>query len=184
MELNGALLARSGGLCELCGAAEGLSAFAVVGADTVAVLCSVCRVQVDSGADLQVSHWHCLQQSVWSSEPAVQVLSCRLLRRLAAEPWARELLDTLYLEDEVQVLVDADVRQELRPPTLDSNGAVLQAGDSVTLIKDLDVKGTGFTAKRGTAVRNISLSDNPEHIEGRVNGTRIVIVSKFVKRAS
>lgn len=53
----------------------------------------------------------------------------------------------------------------------------------MVIIKDLDVKGTSFTAKRGTTVRNISLTDNPEHIEGRVNGTRIVILTKFVKKA-
>ena len=51
------------------------------------------------------------------------------------------------------------------------------------LIKDLPVKGAGFTAKRGTAVRGISLvQDNPEHIEGRVEGQRIVILTKFVKK--
>jgi protein PhnA len=60
----------------------------------------------------------------------------------------------------------------------------LSAGDTVTLIKDLNVKGTNFVAKRGTAVRGISLvADNPEHIEGRVNGTRIVILAKFAKKS-
>jgi len=59
----------------------------------------------------------------------------------------------------------------------------LNAGDSVVLIKDLPVKGGGFTAKRGTAVRGISLvEDNPAHIEGRVEGQRIVILTEFVKR--
>ena len=46
---------------------------------------------------------------------------------------------------------------------MDCHGAALQTGDTVTLIKDLDVKGAKFTAKRGTAVRNISLTDNPEY---------------------
>ena len=50
------------------------------------------------------------------------------------------------------------------------------------LIKDLDVKGSSLTAKRGTAVRNIGLTSNPEHIEGRVDGQRIVILTKFVKK--
>jgi len=75
--------------------------------------------------------------------------------------------------------VDSGVRH------MDSNGAVLEAGDTVTLIKDLNVKGAGFTAKRGTAVRNISLvADNHEHIEGRINGQRIVILTQFVKRSN
>jgi protein PhnA len=59
----------------------------------------------------------------------------------------------------------------------------LQNGDSVVLIKDLKVSGGGFTAKRGTAVRRISLvHDNPEHIEGRVEGQQIVILTKYVKK--
>jgi protein PhnA len=67
---------------------------------------------------------------------------------------------------------------------VDSNGVVLETGDTVTLIKDLTVKGANFTAKRGTAVRRISLvADNPEHIEGRVNGQQIVILTKFVKKS-
>jgi len=50
-------------------------------------------------------------------------------------------------------------------------------------IKDLNVKGGGFMAKRGTVVRGISLAaNNPEHIEGRVNGQQIVILTQFVKK--
>ena len=51
-------------------------------------------------------------------------------------------------------------------------------------LKDLNVKGGGFTAKRGTAVRNISLvHDNHEHIEGRVNDQHIVILTQYVKKS-
>ena len=65
----------------------------------------------------------------------------------------------------------------------DSNGAVLSQGDTVTLIKDLPVKGAGFTAKRGTAVRGIALvPDDAGQIEGRVDGQRIVILTEFVKK--
>ena len=65
----------------------------------------------------------------------------------------------------------------------DSNGVVLQDGDSVVLIKDLDVKGAGFTAKRGAAVHNIKLVwDNAEHIEGRVENQHIVILTQYVKK--
>ncbi len=53
----------------------------------------------------------------------------------------------------------------------------------MVLIKDLPVKGAGFTAKRGTAVRGISLvHDNAGHIEGRVEGQRIVILTAFVRK--
>ena len=106
-----------------------------------------------------------------------------MLKRLAGEPWAQDTLDIVFLDEELKAWADAGSADGDVEPTLDANGAALQAGDTVTLIKDLNVKGTSFTAKRGTAVRNISLSDNPEHIEGRVNGTRIVIISKYVKKS-
>jgi protein PhnA len=131
------------------------------------------------------NHWRCLNDSMWSQVPAVQVMAWRVLKKLSVEPWAQDLLDMLYLEEDVQKWAEAGISEEDDDtiPTLDSNGSPLEAGDSVTLIKDLDVKGAGFTAKRGTAVRNISLTSNPEHIEGRVNGVRVVLVSKFLKKS-
>ena len=92
----------------------------------------------------------------------------------------------LYLDDETLAWAQATGEGQEDEDSIvhrDSNGNVLEAGDTVTLIKDLDVKGANFTAKRGTAVRNISLvPDNPEHLEGRVNGQQIVILTKFVKK--
>ena len=65
----------------------------------------------------------------------------------------------------------------------DVNGVVLSAGDSVVLIKDLKVKGGGFTAKRGTAVRRIALDrDNSKYIEGKVDGQTVVIITDYVKK--
>ncbi|PIP80013.1 MAG: PhnA domain protein, partial [Gammaproteobacteria bacterium CG22_combo_CG10-13_8_21_14_all_40_8] len=89
------------------------------------------------------------------------------------------------LEEDVRTWAEAGatVVNENAEPTRDSNGAELQAGDNVTLIKDLVVKGANFTAKRGTAVRNISLTDNPTQVEGRVNGVRIVLLTEFLKKA-
>jgi protein PhnA len=67
----------------------------------------------------------------------------------------------------------------------DSNGAILKAGDSVVLIKDLKVKGSSMVAKQGTAVRRISLDrDNPKYIEGKVGPTQIVIITDYVKKMS
>lgn len=61
--------------------------------------------------------------------------------------------------------------------------APAQAGDTVTLIKDLNVNGANFMAKRGTAAGNISLSsDNAEHFEDRLNGQQNVILTQFVKK--
>ena len=134
---------------------------------------------------MDMNHWRCLNDSMWSPVPAVQVMSYRMLKRLNGESWAQDLLDMLYLEDDLKAWGDAEVAGagDDVTPTLDSNGAVLNAGDTVVIIKDLNVKGTSFVAKRGTAVRNIALTSNPEHIEGRVNGTRIVILTCFVKKS-
>jgi protein PhnA len=117
---------------------------------------------------------------MWSEHSAVQVLAARMLGRLTDHDWARDLVDQLYLDDETQAWADNVAAQTDHK---DSNGAPLAAGDTVVLIKDLPVKGAGFTAKRGTAVRGISLvADNPAHIEGRVEGQRIVILTEFVKK--
>jgi len=67
-------------------------------------------------------------------------------------------------------------------PTVDCNGHVLQDGDSVALVKDLDVKGTSFVAKRGTVVRKIRLTDDPRNIEGRVNKVALVLKTEFLKK--
>jgi protein PhnA len=122
---------------------------------------------------------------MWSQVPAVQVLAWRQLKRLSVEPWAQDLLDMLYLEPELEAWAQAAIADEddASEPTLDSNGTRLQQGDSVTLIKDLEVKGAGFTAKRGTAVRDIRLTSNPKHIEGKVNGVQIVLVAAYLKKA-
>jgi protein PhnA len=61
--------------------------------------------------------------------------------------------------------------------------AILAEGDTVTLIKDLEVKGAGFTAKRGTIVKNIRLTDDARFIEGKINGSTIVLVAAFMKKA-
>ncbi len=125
---------------------------------------------------------------MWSQAPAVQVLAWRMLTRLGAEGWAQDLLEMLYLDEATLSWAQATGEGGGTVDGLehrDSNGAVLVAGDTVTLIKDLNVKGANFTAKRGTAVRGISLvADNPEHIEGRVNGQQIVILTKFVKKSN
>jgi len=66
----------------------------------------------------------------------------------------------------------------------DSNGNPLADGDSVTLTKDLKVKGTNVTLKRGTLVKNIRLTDADDEIEcntGKVKG--LVLRTEFLKKA-
>jgi len=64
----------------------------------------------------------------------------------------------------------------------DSNGATLLEGDTVTLIKDLKVKGSSLTLKRGTVVKKIRLTDNAEEIDCRINGTSLVLKTMFLKK--
>jgi protein PhnA len=68
--------------------------------------------------------------------------------------------------------------------TTDSNGNVLQNGDAVLVIKDLKVKGSSVTLKKGTKVKNIRLTDSPTEIEGAVDSVRgLVLKTEFVKKA-
>jgi len=68
--------------------------------------------------------------------------------------------------------------------TRDSNGNLLANGDTVLVIKDLKVKGSSVTLKKGTKVKNIRLTDNEEEIEGNVEGVRgLVLKTEFVKKA-
>jgi len=66
----------------------------------------------------------------------------------------------------------------------DANGAPLKDGDNVTLIKDLKVKGTSVTLKRGTLVKGIRLTDDPEEIDCKVEKVKgLVLRTEFVKKA-
>lgn len=191
MRIETDLQQRSACTCELCGATEGLAVYEVPptsdgSADEALLLCGICRAQIADPEQLEVHHWRCLTESMWSEVPAVQVMAWRLLTRLSDnEAWAQDLLDTLFLEDNVQTWAEAEANQAAAVlKYIDCNGALLEAGDTVTLVKDLVVKGGGFTAKRGTAVRRILLDQkNATQIEGRVNGQHIVILTKYVKKA-
>ncbi|WP_417268792.1 PhnA domain-containing protein [Celeribacter sp.] len=165
--------------CEICGASEGVSGVAVAPKTDMANLCATCANGL-KGEEVPEGHWNALTTAMWSENDAVKVLSWRLLTRYKDEGWASDALDMLYLEPEVEEWAKAVGPEVIHR---DSNGAVLSSGDTVVLIKDLPVKGGGFTAKRGTAVRGISLvADNAGHIEGRVEGQRIVILTEFVKK--
>ncbi len=178
------LLQRSSNKCELCGSDKDLDIYKVEPKDEYIVVCDTCKSQLENPDTIDPNHFRCLNESMWSEVPAVQVVAYRLLYQMQDEGWPRDLLDMLYLDDEIKEWAEATLKEESEDiiPTKDSNGTILNSGDSVTIIKDLEVKGAGFTAKRGTVVKNIVLTDNPEQIEGRVNGTRIVLLSKFLKK--
>lgn len=193
MSIEKILHERSGSQCELCSTGDSLSVYEIppeseVSAGQCVLLCETCREQIEDPDKLDINHWRCLNDSMWSQVPAVQVMAWRMLTRMSAEGWPQDLLDMLYLDEETMAWAKATGEgevQEEKIKHLDSNGAVLEAGDTVTLIKDLNVKGANFTAKRGTAIRNISLvTDNKEHIEGKIDGQRIVIVTKYTKKST
>jgi protein PhnA len=65
----------------------------------------------------------------------------------------------------------------------DSVGNILANGDQVTLIKDLDVKGAGQVLRRGTLIKSISLTGDPQEIDCRYDGIRdLVLRAEFVKK--
>ena len=77
----------------------------------------------------------------------------------------------MYDEDEDDIVVK------------DSNGAVLKDGDSVNIIKDLKVKGTSVTLKRGTLIKNIRLTSNPEEVDCHAEKLKnIVLKTCFLKK--
>ncbi len=189
MPAKNALEQRSNNSCELCTSSTNLSVYPVppssdLSAQQSILVCDTCHPQIEGDNPLDINHWRCLSDSMWNQEPAVQVMSYRMLHRLSTESWAQDALDMIYMEDDVKTWAEQGIAAaEREGPTRDSNGAELHDGDDVTLIKDLKVKGANFTAKQGTLVRGITLTDNPEHIEGKVNGTRIVLVSAYLKKA-
>ncbi|HEY0177127.1 MAG TPA: alkylphosphonate utilization protein [Pedobacter sp.] len=133
------------------------------------------------------NHWRCLTTSMWSEVPAVQVVSWRLLNRLSnSEGWAADNLDMMYLDEETLAWAKAGAEDEDDAPAefhKDCNNSPLQTGDSVVLIKSLDVKGSSLNAKMGTVVKNIRLVENNiDQIEGKIEGQVIVILTKYVRK--
>lgn len=108
------LARRSKSKCELCEkAGEKLGIFVlppepkVPDIDRCLLLCESCRDQAGEVKRFKAGeHWRVLVKTAWSPVPMAQVLAVRLLRRQAnSQPWAREALDLLYLDDEIEELV-------------------------------------------------------------------------------
>jgi protein PhnA len=179
---------RSSSKCELCSNEHDLVVFNVAPNETESLeqsilACKTCVDQIENPENIDATHWHCLNDSMWNENLPVQIVAWRMLARLKKH----DLLDMMYLDEEAlewaKITGEGVDEDENKIVHKDSNGVVLQDGDSVVLIKDLDVKGAGFTAKRGAAVHNIKLVwDNAEHIEGRVENQHIVILTQYVKK--
>jgi len=191
MKLDAQLKQRSENKCELCGSETNLQVYEILpqtssNEDNSIYICSKCIAQIDKKEDLDAKHWAFLTTSMWSEVPGIQVVSWRMLNRFRNESWASDALDMMYMDDERLAWAkatgdhDNDSSVDLHR---DCNGATLTAGDTVVLIKSLDVKGTTLNAKMGTVVKNIRLvEDNTEQIEGKIEGQVIVILTKYVRK--
>ena len=169
--------------CTLCAAPDAAPVTLAPGED-VALLCPVCAAAL-AGNINPGPRWRCLGDAVWSEDASTQIAAWRLLRALPDEAWAVDLLDSVYLDPEILARASATETPETGVQHRDSNGTLLAAGDTVTLIKDLPVKGSSMVAKRGTTVRGIRLvRDNPDQIEGRVNDQQIVILCQYVRKSA
>lgn len=191
MSLESDLKLRADNRCELCKAETQLSVYelppnAGQTLDDSILVCEKCKQQLDKKEELDVAHWNCLNESMWSEVPPVQVVTWRMLNRLRNESWAAEAIDQMYLDDTLLAWAKAtgdhenDSAVELHR---DCNGNILQDGDNVVLTKTLDVKGSNLNAKLGTVVKGIKLvPDNVEQIEGKIEGQTIVILTKYLRK--
>jgi protein PhnA len=178
---------RSDSRCEISGNTENLLVYLVepkteVIPENCILITKNLKDQLENPETTNTNDWRGLTDSMWNENLPVQIVSWRMLARLKNH----DLLEMMYLDEDAlewaKATGEAD-DDEGKIVHKDSNGNVLLDGDSVVLIKDLDVKGATFTAKRGAAVHNIKLVwDNAEQIEGRVEGQHIVILTQYVKK--
>ena len=184
MAISNQLKERSGGLCELCNAENAEHEYTVTpkkddNIENQVALCTTCLEAIDNPESN--FHWRCLEGSIWNPNASVQALSYRILHQYKDEDWASGLIgSTDFDEDTLAWAVSAF---EVSAVHKDAFGNVLENGDNVVLTQALNVKGTSFTANKGTVVKRIKLvSDNTDQIEGKINEQVIVILSKFVKK--
>ncbi len=191
MSLEETLMARSGNACELCKAADNLSVYEVPPhtdqqADESILVCEKCKLQLTKKEELDSAHWACLNDSMWSEVPAVQVVTWRMLNRLRDQSWAADAIEMMYLDEAAMAWAKATGDHENGSDVQlhrDANGQQLHDGDSVVLTKTLDVKGSSINAKLGTVVKNIRLvADNFEQIEGKIDGQTIVILTRYLRK--
>ena len=184
--ISSKLKERSEGVCELCTIAEATTAYAVSPKnndviDNEVALCPTC-LSILEGADAG-DHWQCLGGSIWNATPSVQALSYRILYGVKENEWANDILTSVELDEStIDWAVSAYQKAAVH---VDSNGTVLENGDTIVLTQGLNVKGANFMAPKGTIVRKIRLvPDNTDQIEGKVNEQTIVILTKFVRKSA
>ena len=191
MALTPELEARAAGACELCTSSEplqyvNLEALEGTPEEISVAVCETCAKQLLRRDPLDPAHWQILSTTMWSEHRPVKIAAWRMLQRLKDHTWAADALEMLYLDDVETALAKLSgdhTRSAEVEFHQDANGNRLEHGDTVVLIKSLDVKGSSLTAKMGTVVRNIRLdANNPNYIEGRVEGQQIVILTQYVRK--
>ena len=106
MSIERELIKRSGGKCELSGVTEDLKVYQILptrkGGIDESILASKTLIdQIENPDNVDLNHWRCLNDSMWSEHTAVQVVAWRMLSRMRAAGWPKELLDMMYLEEDV-----------------------------------------------------------------------------------
>ncbi|MCA5003537.1 PhnA domain-containing protein [Sphingobacterium bovistauri] len=191
MSLEKQLQERSGNQCELCNSTSSLTIYevppvSIVNTDNSIYVCQNCKSQLDKTEQIDPEHWKVLSETMWSEHAAVQIVAWRVLSRLRNESWAIDNLDILYLDEESLEWAKKTGDHESDATVAfhqDSNNTRLYEGDTVVLIKTLDVKGSSVNAKLGTVVKNIRLDpNNTEYIEGKIDGQTIVILTKYLRK--
>lgn len=184
MPISTKLNERCQGTCELCGNAPATKEYTVSPSKDDAIenqvaLCDTCFNAIESKAD--GTYWSFLGGSIWNPEPSVQALSYRILQLHKDEDWANDIITSVELdENTIQWAMSAFEAADVHK---DAFGNTLENGDNVVLTQALDVKGTSFSAPKGTVVKRIRLvPDNTDHIEGKINEQTIVILTKYVKK--
>lgn len=175
---------RCEGTCELCGAAPAVHEYTVspkIGdaIENQVALCDTCSDTLN--AKDKGSYWSFLEGTIWNPEPSIQALSYRILQSYKNEDWANDIIASVELDEDIvqwamSVFEAAAVHK-------DAFGNTLENGDNVVLTQSLDVKGTSFSAPKGTVVKRIRLvPGNTDQIEGKINEQTIVILTKYVKK--
>jgi len=184
MKISEKLTERCHSTCELCSENAASSAYTVSPKDDQSIdhqvaLCDTCFSHLDLNSDKD--YWRILEGSIWHPEDSVKALSYRLLYQLNDQEWANSIFSSSEPEESVlQWALSPFQTLEIHK---DAFGNSLSNGDTVVLTQSLNVKGTNFTAPKGTIVKKIRLvHDNTEQIEGKINEQTIVILTKYVKK--
>ncbi|GAL32284.1 MULTISPECIES: PhnA domain-containing protein [Vibrio] len=187
MSTEATMLERCENKCELCAAETALTPFAVaphtqITVDHAIMLCDTCKSQIENPETMDVNHWRCLNDSMWSQVAPVQVMAWRQLKRLSAEGWAQDLVDMMYMDEEVAKWAELGLDENQEKPR-DVNGVELKKGDDVTVIKDLPIKGSSQVIKQGTVIRGISVNpDDPKHVQGKANGQAMYVIAEYCRK--